>query len=401
MMNFKKQLKWLFLIQIVFLVTTVTQAQTKKKAGREVSFTKKELTKKFIAEGAAMGDVNKDGKKDVLAGAYWFEAPDWKAHELAKPDSFIVNGSYSDSFLDFAMDVNQDGWIDLIRIDWPGKAAAWHENPKGKEGHWPMHIIHSSVGNESPLLVDIDGDGRLDLLCNDPTAKKVIWLKSPSKKGDTVWEKYIISNDEKNATHMYTHGLGYGDINGDGRKDVVVKNGWWEGPAEGPAKRAKDKDWVFHAADLGQDCSQMYVLDLNGDKLNDVISASAHNYGIWWHEQGKDAQGNTTWTHHEIDKSFSQTHGLALKDINGDGNLDLVTGKRYFAHNGNDPGEFEPALICWFEYKPGKTPTWVKHDIDTDSGVGLHVTVEDINNDGLLDIVTGNKKGVRIFTQKK
>ena len=91
---------------------------------------------------------------------------------------------------------------------------------------------------------------------------------------------------------------------------------------------------------------------------------------------------------------------MAIKDINGDGNVDFVTGKRYFAHNGKDPGEFEPAVIYWFEYKPGKTPAWVRHEIDNDSGLGLHVTVEDINNDGLPDIVTGNKKGVRIFTQE-
>ena len=393
--------KYLFLIQLILTAPLVTMAQSKNQKGKTVTFKKQDLTNRFIAEGAAMGDVNKDGKKDVLSGAYWFEAPSWKAHELAKPDSFIVNGSYSDSFLDFAMDVNQDGWIDLIRIDWPGKAAAWHENPKNQSGYWPKHIIHSSVGNESPMLVDMDGDGRLDLLCNDPTAKKVIWLKCPSKKGDTEWEKYVISNDEKQSTHMYTHGIGYGDINGDGRKDVLVKNGWWEGPKGGAGKAPKDADWAFHAADLGQDCSQMYVMDLTGDGLNDVISASAHNYGIWWHEQGKDAQGNATWTHHEIDKSFSQTHGLALKDINGDGNPDLITGKRFWAHNGNDPGEREPAVIYWYEYKPGKTPAWTRHDIDNDSGVGLHVTVEDINGDGLVDIVTGNKKGVHLFTQQK
>ena len=400
MRNFKKQIKCLCLLQIFFVSMQAVYSQNNQQNKSVVSFKKHELTKKFIAEGAAMGDVNNDGKKDVLSGAYWFEAPDWKAHELAKPDSFIVNGGYSDSFLDFVMDVNQDGWIDLIRIDWPGKAAVWHENPKNKTGYWPTHIIHSSVGNESPQLVDVDGDGRMDLLCNDPTAKKVIWLHSPDK-GDTAWEKYIISNDEKRATHMYTHGLGYGDINGDGRKDVLVKDGRWEGPKEGPAKHPKEADWIFHRADLGQECSQMYVMDLNGDGLNDVLSASAHDYGIWWHEQGKDAQGNATWTHHEIDKSFSQTHGLAIKDINGDGNVDFVTGKRYFAHNGKDPGEFEPAVIYWFEYKPGKTPAWVRHEIDNDSGLGLHVTVEDINDDGLPDIVTGNKKGVRIFTQEK
>lgn len=401
MRTIAKQLKWLCLIQVLLLSAYASQAQTKQKKGGTVSFKKHVLIKKFISEGAAMGDVNKDGKKDILAGAYWFEAPGWKAHELAKPDSFIVNGGYSDSFLDFAMDVNQDGWIDLIRIDWPGKASVWHENPKGKAGYWPTHIIHSSVGNESPMLVDMDGDGRLDLLCNDPTAKKVIWLRCPSKKGETEWEKYTISNDANNATHMYTHGIGYGDINGDGRKDVLVKNGWWEGPAGGPAKVAKDADWKFHVADLGKDCSQMYVMDLNGDGLNDVLSASAHDYGIWWHEQGKDEQGNATWRHHSIDNTFSQTHGLALADINGDGNIDFVTGKRYFAHHGNDPGEFEPAVIYWFEYKPGKVPSWTRHEIDSDSGVGLHVTVEDLNNDGLLDIVTGNKKGVRIFTQSR
>src|SRR5215217_6878170 len=182
MRTIAKQLKWLCLIQVLLLSGYVSQAQTKQKKGGAVSFKKQVLIKKFISEGAAMGDVNKDGKKDILAGAYWFEAPSWKAHELAKPDSFIVNGGYSDSFLDFAMDVNQDGWIDLIRIDWPGKASVWHENPKGKAGYWPTHVIHSSVGNESPMLVDMDGDGRLDLLCNDPTAKKVIWLRCPSKK---------------------------------------------------------------------------------------------------------------------------------------------------------------------------------------------------------------------------
>ncbi|QRR02151.1 FG-GAP repeat domain-containing protein [Dyadobacter sandarakinus] len=384
----------------LLMLALVSPAMSQTKKGRAVTFKKTELTKKFIAEGAAMGDVNKDGKKDVLSGAYWFEAPDWKAHELAKPDSFIVNGSYSDSFLDFAMDVNQDGWIDLIRIDWPGKAAMWHENPKNKAGHWQTHLIHASVGNESPRLLDMDGDGRMDLLCNDPTAKKVIWLKSPGK-GEAQWTQYLISSDEKNSTHMYTHGLGYGDVNGDGRKDVLVRSGWWEGPAGGAGKHPKDADWKFHAADLGKDCSQMYVMDLNGDGLNDVLSASAHNYGIWWHEQTKDAQGNASWTHHDIDTTFSQTHGLEMADINGDGNLDFVTGKRYFAHNGNDPGEFEPAVIVWYEYKPGKTPSWTRHDIDNDSGVGLHVTVEDINKDGLPDIVTGNKKGVRIFTQQR
>ncbi len=388
--------KLLLVIVFFAILGSAVFAQKKKSNQHELIFKKTQLTTRFISEGAAVGDVNHDGKVDVLAGAYWFEAPKWTPHELAKPDTFQVVGSYSDSFLDFAMDVNLDGWVDLIRIDWPGKAAYWHENPKNGKGYWKTHLIHNSVGNESPLFVDMDGDGRKDILCNDPTDKKVIWLKSPNSKTELTWEKTIISNDENLATHMYTHGIGYGDINGDGRKDVTVKNGWWEGP-----KDVTQSDWVFHTANLGEDCSQMYVLDLNGDGLNDVISASAHNYGVWWHEQGKDSKGNMTWTTHVIDKTFSQTHGVELVDLDKDGDMDFVTGKRYFAHSGKDPGGLETPLICWYEFHPGTTPTWTKHIIDEDSGVGLHVTVEDINKDGRLDIVTGNKKGVRVFIQEK
>jgi hypothetical protein len=92
---------------------------------------------------------------------------------------------------------------------------------------------------------------------------------------------------------------------------------------------------------------------------------------------------------------------LALADVNGDGHPDLVTGKRYFAHNGGDPGAHEPAVLYWFEYKPGKMPAWVKHEVDNDSGSGLNLVVEDINGDKLPDIIVSNKKGVHVFLQKK
>ncbi|MET7000764.1 FG-GAP repeat domain-containing protein [Chitinophaga defluvii] len=386
-------LKLICYIQLLLLTAHVANAQTRARKGTAVKFSKETLTKKFIAEGVAVGDINRDGKIDVMAGAYWFEAPGWKQHEIAKADSFIVNGGYSNSFLNFCMDVNQDGWLDIVRIDTPGESAVWYENNKNKPGHWKMHMIYPNVGNESPQFVDVDGDGRLDLLCNDPKTKQIIWVRAPFKKGDTKWEKFVISERKDiPGTHMYTHGLGFGDMNGDGRKDVVIKDGWWEAPAD-----PKQPDWTFHPVALSEECSQMYIQDLDGDGDVDIISASAHNYGIWWHEQVKDEQGNAKWIHHVIHKEFSQSHGLALVDVNGDGHPDLVTGKRFFAHNGHDPGEYEPAVLYWFEFVPGKTPAWIPHEIDNNSGVGLHVVVEDINKDGRPDIITGNKKGVHVF----
>jgi hypothetical protein len=364
-----------------------------------VEFKKHTLYREFISEGVSIGDINHDGKTDVMAGAFWFESPDWKRHEIFPGKSYDPAKEYSISFLNFSMDVNQDEWTDQIVIDFPGKLAFWYENPKNEAGHWKKHAIHETVevGNESPNFVDVDGDGRMDILCADSKEKQMVWLKSPASKSETTWKKFAISEKNVPGTDRFSHGLGYGDVNKDGRKDVIIKQGWWEGPAD-PAQPG----WIFHPAELGEDCSHMHVLDVNSDGLNDVVSASAHRYGIWWYEQAKDAEGNTSWTKHEIDTSFSQSHSSSLTDVNEDGNPDLISGKRFFAHNDtdNDPGAHEPAVLYWFEYKPGSEPFFERHEIDNDSGSGLNIIAEDITKDGALDIVISNKKGVFVFERQ-
>jgi hypothetical protein len=294
------------------------------------------------------------------------------------------------------MDVNNDGWVDLIRFDQPGGVCVWYENPKNKNVLWKMHMILPYAGIENPAFVDVDKDGRKDIICNDTLAKQVIWLKSPVAKNDTAWQRFVISHDNIKGTNRYTHGLGWGDVNKDGRNDVIVKSGWWESPLN-----VKDEDWKFHPADLGEDCANMFVFDVDEDGDEDIISSSAHNYGLWWHEQQHDAGGNTIWQTHEISKLFSQSHALAMKDINGDGHPDLITGKRYRAHNDGDPGAAEPAVLYWFEFIPGKNPRWIPHLIDDDSGIGLNFVIEDINKDHLPDIIISNKKGVFFFEQVK
>lgn len=363
-------------------------------------FKKHVITLDFISEGVAVADVNNDGKPDILAGPAWFEAPAWKRHEVDSIKVYPVKTAYARSFLNHAMDINQDGWVDLIVLDFPGLSADWYENPGKKPGHWKKHLLFAHVGNESPVFTDVDGDGRDDLICADSETNQVIWLQAPGK-GDITWKRFPVSERNVSGTDIQGHGMGFGDINNDGKKDIIVKDGWWQGPAD-----VKQPNWTFHAADIGEDCSQMQVVDVNADGLADVVSASAHRYGIWWHGQYKTDDGKQFFGTGTISFSTSQTHATAMADFNGDGSADLVTGKRYFAHlerlnpsnkSTIDPGSYEKPVIYWFELTPGKKPYWIEHEIDNDSGIGLNTEVKDVNGDGKPDIVVANKHGVFYF----
>lgn len=354
------------------------------------TFKKTILTRDFISEGVAVADLNKDGKQDIIAGYYWFEAPNWIRHEMAPSRTFDPRKEYCEAFLNHAMDVNLDGWDDVIIIDYPGKPAFWFENPKNKSGEWKKHIMADSMGiaNESPSFIDIDGDGRLDLLCGDVKKKQIVWLQAPLKKGEIEWKRHAISQENVGGTERFSHGIGFGDINMDGIKDVVIKSGWFEGK-----KDLKSGDWTFHTANLGDDCSHMQVLDMNADGKNDVLTASAHKVGVWWYEQTSE-NGQIGFKKHEISQTTAQTHSSIMADINGDGRKDFITGKRFLAHNGNDAGDGDAPILMWFDLNPKKAPFYTEHIIDTDSGAGLNLAVKDMNKDKKLDIIIANKNGV-------
>lgn len=360
-------------------------------------FKKTKLTGDFLSEGVAVADLNKDGKPDIVAGYYWFEAPSWMRHEMAPSRTFDPRKEYSNSFLNLGMDVNLDGWDDVVIIDFPGKPAFWFENPKNKPGEWKKHIIAGAVGitNESPGFVDIDGDGRLDILCGDKDTKQIVWLKAPVKKGATEWQRFALSKEKVPGTEPFSHGIGYGDINGDGIKDVVIREGWFEGTAD-----LQSGTWVFHPVNLGEPCSHMQVMDVNGDGKNDVVSASAHALGIWWHEQVTDETGKLNFTTHLISTTTAQTHSSIMADLNGDGRPEYITGKRFLAHHGRDPGDADPGILLWFEHTPGQPPYWKEHFIDNDSGAGLNIVAQDVNGDGSPDLVIANKNGVFLFENR-
>ncbi len=375
----------------LLVLCLVAAASSAAHADPEITFKKKQLDNKFRSEGAAVGDFNHDGKMDIAYGSVYFAAPDWHlVSVLEQPKEFDPNG-YSDSFCNFADDINRDGRTDLIVVDFPGKQTWWFEQPEKEGQPWARHECTPVTNNESPSYVHIVGDKNQRQLLLGYEPGRYIGFATPA--ADKLWQLTPVSKPGAPGTDRFSHGIGAGDVNADGRNDILVKEGWWEQPAD-----LNQSEWSFHPAPFGADCANMYAYDFDGDGDSDVLSSSAHGVGIWWHEQTKDG-----WQTHEIDKSFSQTHSLCLADINGDKLPDFVTGKRYWAHGpGGDVDPAKPAVMYWFELsrKDGK-PVWTPHQFDDDSGVGTQFEVADVNGDGLLDVVTGNKKGANYFEQQR
>jgi hypothetical protein len=368
------------------------------------TFKKIQLTDKFYCEGSYFADFNKDGRMDVVAGPFWYEGPDFtKKREIYPPKAFDPK-EYSDVFGTFAGDFNGDGWPDVFHLPFPGTDGYWYENPRGKEEPWKKHLALKDVGNESPMWADVNADGRPDLIYNE-TGRLGFATFDPAKP-DEPWTFHAIT-PKRDAYQRYTHGIGYGDIDGDGRIDLIESAGWWQQPAKPKA----DEPWTWHAFKFAEAGAHLLIYDADGDGLNDVITTwNCHDYGLLWHQQVHNEKGEISWQRHDIlpqkpdtsstDLRISQLHALTLADIDGDGIQDLVTGKRFWAHGPS--GDVEPnaaAVLYWFELKREKDHAVrvIPHKIDDDSGVGTQVSAADLNADGIPDIIVGNKKGTFLF----
>jgi len=376
-----------------------------------VSWKKTVIEGKFRSEGVSVADVNKDGKNDVLIGDSWYEAPSWTKHDIRKPGDYGDGlHSYSACMTSWTDDVNGDGWTDQIVVGFPGNAAFWYENPKGKPGHWPQHEVWHSACNETPLYVDLFGEGHRVLVMGwQPKGKEnegqMGWF-TPGSDPTQPWEMHAVSEPSKPGkptpgTFRFSHGLGVGDLNNDGRKDVICTDGWWEQPSSG---RNTSTAWTFHPTKLGDAVADMITYDVNLDGKPDVIESSAHGFGIWWFEQRDAKDGPPAFTKHDLFPDLvSETHALIAADINGDGLKDLVTGKRFWSHGRSEPGSEKPARVYWFEASKGNDGKiqFTPREIDDQSGIGTQFTVTDFNGDGLLDIITSNKKGTFLFEQTR
>ncbi len=369
-----------------------------------VRFEKRVLNEAYVSDGVTAGDLNRDGKPDMVAGPWWWEGPEFRTkREIYPPVVFETAPSPTDSMFSYVHDFNGDGWSDVLRL---GRVhlheACWFENPAGGSGPWKRHFVFERIFGESPPFLDADGDGKPELVCH----WKDRWgLLKPDPKGATLpWVFHPVTPPGK--YHHFYHGTGIGDVNGDGRPDLLLAEGWF-------AQGAPGVDWAFHPFRFGtKGGAQMFALDADGDGDRDVLTAlDAHGWGLAWFEQVQEG-GKASFREHRImgDRSeektygaaFSQPHALDVADLDGDGLDDLIVGKRRWAHG--PKGDVEPdaaPVVYWFRLeREGGKARFVPRLIDDASGVGVQIRAADVDGDGRPDVLTASKLGTFLFLNR-
>ncbi|MBS1829906.1 MAG: VCBS repeat-containing protein [Acidobacteria bacterium] len=350
---------------------------------------KPEWKRHVVAQGyfsftAIAADFTGDGKADVIAGdlrgkkLYLYPAPDWKPVLLHEG----VDAIHSE-----VMDVDGDGDLDYIGARYSPGLVFWLERPNNPlRDKWAFHLIDDQDkggvnGIHGMILGDVDRDGKPDLIVNSGQPKgafpnSLAWLKVPrNPRQAPLWERYVFANNDAPGLSHYH---GFGDVNGDGRPDIASS-----------AKIAPEGNWYAwweqppnpkglwkkHVIATGEEgATNIHVAEVNRDGKADFIASRGHGQGLVWYE----APG---WTPHQINERLVGPHSLAIGDVNGDGIVDAVTCAK------------DSGVAAWFE-NDGKG-NFTTHHIHEDQSA-YDIRLVDMDGDGDLDVLIAGQQSENI-----
>ena len=327
-------------------------------------------------EGAASvysEDIDGDGDMDILGAAYgdneiaWWENLDgsgtsWTEH--------IIDDYFHNAVSIYSEDIDGDGDMDVIASSSWESGIAWWENVDGAGAIWIEHTVDGSFDFAmSVYSEDIDGDGDMDVLGASIDFNEIAWWENLDGTG-TSWIKHIVGSDIFGAYSLYVE-----DIDGDGDMDVIGSKGdsvdWWENVTGSGVL------WIKHAVGSDFDDPEcVYAEDIDGDGDMDILGAAGsalYDDISWW--ENTDGTG-TSWVKHIVyNYYFLGAHSVYSADMDNDGDMDIL-GAGYYE-----------AEIDWFENLNGLGTLWEVHVVDTDFGGPKSVYSEDINGDGIMDVI--------------
>ncbi len=196
----------------------------------------------YYGWSAAAADINRDGTLDIVSGPFYYLGPDYRvSREIYPSKTSNVGTEYTPAMVEFAYDYTGDGWPDVLVAN--GRPMSLYVNPKGELRRWDKYDVLPTITSEIAIFKDIDGDGKPDAVFVGGGA--VCWASPDPADATKPWIVHQVS-DQGYGIPNAQHGIGAGDINGDGRVDIVSPAGWWEQPPKG----TPEGPWPYHSVEV-------------------------------------------------------------------------------------------------------------------------------------------------------